>query len=50
MTKLRQLCGADQNLSVFASANAGVVSLAEQDLDDATTLMGEARTRAGLLM
>jgi hypothetical protein len=50
VSRLRQLCGADQNLSVFASANAGVVSLAEQDLDDATTLMGEARTRAGLLM
>ena len=50
VARLRQLCGADQNLSVFASANAGVVSLAEQDLDDATTLMGEARTRAGLLM
>ena len=44
--RLRQLGGDDQGVAPFAAALAGVVSLAEQNMDDASTLMGEARTRA----
>src|SRR6185295_4520428 len=47
--RLQQLCGEDQSLSVLASAQAGVVSLAEREFDDASALVGEARTRAGVL-
>jgi hypothetical protein len=46
VARLQQLCGDDQSLSVFASAQAGVVSLAERNFDDASSLVGEARTRA----
>jgi hypothetical protein len=46
VARLRRLCGDDQGLAAFASAHAGVVSLAEQDMNDASTLMGAARTRA----
>ena len=38
--RLRQLGGDDQGLAPFAAALAGVVSLAEQNMDDASTLMG----------
>jgi len=44
--RLRQLGGDDQAVAPFAAALAGVVSLAEQNMDDASMLMGEARTRA----
>jgi len=44
--RLRQMGGDDQGLAPFAAALAGVVSLAEQNMDDASTLMGAARTRA----
>ena len=44
--RLRQLGGDDQGPAPFAAALAGVVSLAEQNMDDASMLMGEARTRA----
>lgn len=46
VARLRQLGGDDRGLAPFATADAGVVSLAEHDADDALTLMGEARTRA----
>ncbi len=44
--RLRQLGGDDEGVAPFAAALAGVVSLAEQNMDDASALMGEARTRA----
>ena len=44
--RLRQMGGDDQGLAPFAAALAGVVSLAEQNMDDASTLMGAARNRA----
>jgi len=46
VARLRLLRGDDQEFAPFASAHAGVVSLAEQNMDDSSTLMGEARTRA----
>ena len=46
VARLRQLGGGDEGLAPFATAHAGVVSLADHDADDASTLMGEARTRA----
>jgi len=48
VARLQQLCGEDQSLSELATAHAGVVSLAERNFDDASSLVGEARTRAGL--
>ena len=44
--RLRQLGSDEQGQAPFAAALAGVVSIAEQNMDDASTLMGEARTRA----
>ena len=44
--RLRQLGGDDQGLAPFAAALAGVVRPAEQNMDDASTLMGAARNRA----
>jgi hypothetical protein len=46
VARLRRLSGADEGLAPFATAHAGVVSLADHDANDASTLMGEARTRA----
>jgi hypothetical protein len=46
VARLRRLCGDDQGLAPFATADAGVVSLADHDADDASALVGEARTRA----
>jgi hypothetical protein len=46
VARLRSLCGDDQGLAPFATAHAGVVSLADHDANDTSTLMGEARTRA----
>jgi hypothetical protein len=49
VARLQRLCGDDQRLATFASAHTGVVSLAERSLDDASSLMGEARTRAAAI-
>jgi hypothetical protein len=46
VARMRRLCGEDEGLAPFATAAAGVVSLSEQDMHDATAVMGEARTRA----
>ena len=46
VARLQQLCEDDHGAPAFASAHAGVVSLAERSFDDAVSLMGEARTRA----
>jgi hypothetical protein len=46
VARLQQLSGDDHGAPAFASAHAGVVSLAERSFDDARSLMGEARTRA----
>jgi hypothetical protein len=46
VARMRRLCDNDKGLAPFASAGAGVVSLAEPDMHDASSLMGEARTRA----
>jgi hypothetical protein len=46
VARLRRLSSADEGLAPLATAHAGVVSLADHDANDASTLMGEARTRA----
>jgi hypothetical protein len=46
VARLRRLCGDDQGLAPLATADAGVVSLADHSGDDASALVGEARTRA----
>jgi hypothetical protein len=46
VARLKRLCGEEEALAPFATAHAGVVSLADHDANDASTLMGEARTRA----
>jgi hypothetical protein len=46
VARLQQLCGDENGAPAFASAHAGVVSLGERSLNDAHSLMGEARTRA----
>jgi hypothetical protein len=46
VARLRHLSGSDRGFAPFTTAEAGVVSLAEPNMDDAPTLMGEARTRA----
>jgi hypothetical protein len=46
VARLRRLSGGDAGFGAFAAAHAGVVSLSERDVSDATALMGEARTRA----
>jgi|SRR4051812_28531970 hypothetical protein len=46
VARLRRLSGGDERLASFATAQAGVVSLADHDAGDALALMGEARTRA----
>ena len=47
VARLQAVCAATiEGLAPFATAHAGVVSLADHDANDASTLMGEARTRA----